>query len=261
MKRLLLIFLLSLSLLIADNPRGDDDDDGGKLDDIERDIESGNGNYEAIFDILIFLIIHFPDLFIGLSELLFNSSEQIEDISFSKYPYYYSSDGLYSTSSTFTSAGNFKISYLHESINLHGYEFQTTLYPSRNFSFDLSIKNYGENYGLESDDAILADAFLNWQRVRYEYFDLRWGLGAKYFRNNDQFFGPAYNIAFDIYGLNPFSVNFQYTGAYINNSYINDLNVDLNYHSRHLMLFIGYDYFGTENVSINAFKIGAGINF
>jgi hypothetical protein len=261
MKKLILVLFLALTLTFADNPRGGDEDGGGKLDDIEKDIERGEGDYEAIFEILFFLIIHFPDLIFGIGELFFGSLEEEGEYGYSKYPYYYSTDGLYSTSSTFTSAGNIKLSYLHESINLHGYEFHATLYPAKKLSFDIAVKKFGENYGLSSDDLLLADAFVNFQRVRLEHFDLRWGFGAKMFDAENRYFGPAYNLAFDIYGMKPVSINFQYTGALINYSYINDLNVDLNFHNRNLMFFIGYNYFGSNSVSINSFRVGAGINF
>lgn len=248
-------------MLCADNPRGGDDDEGGKLDGIEKDAEGHDGEYGFIFDIVLFLLVNSPELIFGLGELFFGVSEEEGEYGYSKYPYYYNDDGLYSNSSTFSRAGKIKLSYLHESINLHAYEFETTIYPAKFMSFDISAKSYGEVYGINNRVLLIADFFVNWQRVRYNEFDLRWGLGAKYLEGQNQNFGLAYNIAFDIYAMNPVSLNFQYTGAFINNSYMNDLNIDLNLHSRNINFFIGYDYFGSESVSINAVKVGAGINF
>lgn len=259
---------LILLILIFNIQTAFSDDDGGKLDDLEKpekkdspatdapdsdddDFFGDEFGEQVLMQIAFELIAYSPQLLFG-SSTTFN---------YSLYPYQGFSDGIYEEFSRKKFAGNIELNYGLESPGLQSINLESSFYLGKYVSVDASIFNYLENVNGKISGLTVSDAFLNFNRIRRQTFVLRWGLGIKTLWGDLVNSGFAYQIGFLAYPGDPISFSINYDGSIIGDTYYNGFETQINYHLDRYNFFIGYDHFGNYITSINQLKLGTGFSF
>ncbi|RMF54714.1 MAG: hypothetical protein D6748_16095, partial [Calditrichaeota bacterium] len=103
--------------------------------------------------------------------------------------------------------------------------------------------------------------FLNYNRLRLERLDVWWGLGLKGMHGTIKKTGFAFDGGGEWFLAKPLSLNFEYSGGYLNSRYIPEWYVTLNVHFSRFALVGGYQYWSAGNVVIDGLILGGKIFF
>jgi len=275
--RLFLIFVLLLFWVSSMLYAQDKEEDKGKIDEFENEIEkkednnqvkhyedNGEGEHSSFWGSLITEIVIKPVLF----GLFIGSSG--EDSSFysvnlwnsylSDFPYQSPEIGFYSKTSDKKFAINLSGHYFYESSQLQGFNVRGRILPWPFLSLDMEVTDLTEDLKNREDYLQLYHVFINYHRVRAQRWNLWWGLGAEGLKGNKTYWGPAFNIGTTIYPINPISFTVNYNIASINSKGVAELLLHLNWHFSRVMLYVGYQRFSAGSAIINGAIAGVGVH-
>jgi len=247
MPKFLVVFILIFPMYIFadDNPR--EDDEGGKL----SDMENAKGNSD---NFLIYLLI---DIMINSPEVFFGSSTTY---SYSDYPYK-NNAGLFEENNTKTWHLDADFAYLKESASLNAINFDVNINPSRYWSMKVKYFRFTERFNFEESQLDLSEFFIQYNRVRRERFNLQWGIGLINMVGEKDRSGLALDLGCELFIYNPISIESNYVFGYLEDAMFSEFDAKINLYRKRFNLFAGYKYISVANVSLNNLMLGIGVNF
>ncbi len=236
----------------------------GKLGQIEDEIDkdnddddSGHGNSYLAFDDYYFIarltygvFIQFP----GEPDRLYGGS--IRNSFYSEFPYAVEDEGLFSQTDGKNFSVNFSAHYFYSEADLDGSGFRMKLSPNPLFTTEIFYTNLTETLTTRNDHLQMYSVFVNYNRFRLNRLALWWGVGLKGLRGDNTNTGFAFNSGGEWYLRKPLSVNFSYSGGFINGTYLPEFFGALNLHINRAALFFGYQYWSAGATSIDGITAG-----
>ncbi|MEN8817706.1 MAG: hypothetical protein ABF274_12675, partial [Nonlabens sp.] len=73
--------------------------------------------------------------------------------------------------------------------------------------------------------------------------------------------GFSYQVGLEVYAFRPISLHGSYQQSFINDSSIDQLQLQVKYHRKKMAYFAGYHDYSLGGVSVNGFVLGAEIRF
>jgi hypothetical protein len=180
---------------------------------------------------------------------------------FSVYPYESSNDGLYTASSLRKISCNIYGQYLNQGSDLYGLSLRNQFLPLPFISLELDYSYFSERLEKSTDHLHLVNFFVNYHRVRSEFWTLWWGLGTKGVIGENGHFGAALNFGTIIYPGNPVSLQAEYNTGSINSTSVQELLLQLNYHLNQHIIYMGYQKHTAGSTDLDGFIVGTGMYF
>ncbi|NIV71449.1 hypothetical protein GWN26_02080, partial [Candidatus Saccharibacteria bacterium] len=94
--------------------------------------------------------------------------------------------------------------------------------------------NLTEGLSTREDYLQLYSAFVNYYRIRIPSWVFWWGLGFKGLQGGTARHGFAFNLGIETYLAKPISIHLNYSGGWLNTTYVPEFFGTLNVHIRRL---------------------------
>lgn len=201
------------------------------------------------------LFIYMP----GEDSALYGGS--VTNSRYSEFPYQDEYTGRYSSSGQKKFALDFTGGYFYSESDLKGSTFRSRFSPYPLFNISIQFTDLTEQLRSRKDHLQIYSAFVNYNRLRVERADVWWGLGFKGLNGDEVNTGFAFNFGSELYLARPISLHLNYSGGWINNTYLPEFYGALNLHFNRLALFGGYQYWSAGPVSIDGLVTGLKVYF
>ena len=180
---------------------------------------------------------------------------------FTPYPYSGSRDGLFSETEGKPMALDVSGYYFLHDSDLTGIGFRGRLSPSPVFNLEVNYVELSEQLMTRVDNLTVYNLLVNYYRVRLNDWTLWWGLGIKGLHGESTHNGFAFDVGTEIYPQRPFSFYLNYTGGFLNSTYVPEFYGALNLHLNRFAVFVGYQWWSARSADITGLVAGLKINF
>ena len=184
------------------------------------------------------------------------------------YPYYNGTSGSYERYETDTlksrqSRVEMESKFIYSNHTLYGIHLKTRVRPFQYFYFQGDYRQLYEVNRIEntSDNLGLYHLSLNYDRLRFEKFNLGWNLGVSYVGNQVKEAGFAYGVAADYFMDSRISFGVSQRWSNINNSPVNDFELQSRYHRSNYYFSLGYQRLKIASPVYHFIGLGGGIYF
>lgn len=180
---------------------------------------------------------------------------------YAQYPYVSREDGLFSDvlgkRRSITVSGH----YFYDESNLTGYGVRARFSPHPFFNAEIHFTDLTEELSTRDEHLKLYNVFVNYNRMRLQRWAFWWGLGLKGLQGDKTYNGFAFNLGTEIYPAKPVSLNFSYSGGFINDTYVPEFYGALNVHLNRFAIFAGYQYWSAGSAKIDGILGGVKLFF
>ena len=231
------------------NSTNDKDDD---TDDEDYEYDSSDTTWISLFVALVK---------VG-AQVVFDISDPKYDKNisnrFNNYPYGKDGPGYFTSLSSkrisFYNSG----SYFYESSTLTGFSFQSRFSPSSFLNIDFGYTRLREFINNKTDHLEIIDLHIGHNRIKKQFFDFWYGVGFKQISREQVNDGFAVSAGTNIYFKIPLSISAKIDIGFINDTKVNDNQIVINYHLNRFKVFLGYQYYGADSVTIQGLTTGLG---
>jgi len=238
----------------------DKDADEGENDDSSDDGDS-DGNFFANLALeltgraALGVFIIFPNE----DSLLYGGSYR--NCYFSDYPYADPEEGLFSQTVGKKFSVNISGHYFYDEENLTGYAVRARFSPLTFASAEVHFTDLTEKLSTREDHLKIYNIFINYNRLRLERWAFWWGLGLKGLQGDETYNGFAFNLGTEVYPARPVSFTLNYSGGFINGTYLPEFFGSLNLHLYRFAIFAGYQYWSAGGAKIDGLVGGVRLFF
>jgi hypothetical protein len=233
----------------------DEEAEGGETSEFAESLVSSPGFWDFSFGVVYGLFINFP----GEDSLLYFGD--YGNCYFSQYPYMSSGEGIFSQEIGKRFSISLSGHYFYDESDLTGYGFRARLSPHPFVNAEIHFSDLTEKLDTRDDHLKLYNVFVNYNRLRLERFAFWWGLGLKGLQGDKTYNGFAFNIGTEIYPARPISLSLNYSGGFINDTYVPDFFGSLNLHLYRFAIFAGYQYWSAGSAKIDGITGGIKLFF
>ncbi len=152
-------------------------------------------------------------------------------------------------------------SYFRHGSGLDGY--QIAIRGGFATLFELSFESSGLREEIPGgiDRLQLTNIFLEYNRLRYSEFVIRWGLGWKGVSGDDIYVSGGVSLGAEVYPFSPLSLYYHYSGAAIGSAFVSEHQFRLNIHHNRYFGHVGYQTFRAGDEGIPGLLVGVGVGF
>ena len=219
------------------------------LDDVDADDVETTLNLFAIFiDATGSLLFHMPEV-----------EGDINFMKYSRYPYSDGYSGVYCIGGAKSVSIKADVNYFQLNRNLTGIGLKTRLSPHPFLDFQLDFLRLSENTDYGNDHLDFFNAFLNFNRIRSEFFTLSWGLGLKAISGESSQSAFGLNFISEIFPVRPISVGINYNVGFFKGASVDEMQLILNLHIQRFKISIGYQKYRAGDIDFPGLTAGLGI--
>jgi hypothetical protein len=179
------------------------------------------------------------------------------------HPFYEGASGNYSLENQENTLRiDVENNFLFESKNLYGNHLQFKIRPFQYFYVEGNYHQLIEHLPIDENEHLaLFHLNLNYDRLRFEKFNLGWSIGANYMGNEVQKVGFNFGAQTDIFIAPKSSVSGEAHWGWINKTSINQYEAKLKYHPKNYFISTGYEHIKIGTPRYNFITTGIGFYF
>jgi len=194
--------------------------------------------------------------------LLIGDSESYKQHSFlTNYPFRKRINNLFCESGKRIVTPYLDLYYFRHSNNLYGYQVDLKIISAAFIEFDFKRLALSEKLSDEVDHLNFTDFSISLNRFRFDYGNIKWGLGCKYIQGDDNYIGFKFQTGLDLYIFKPVSLSFDYNVSWINQNPFNEIQITSKIHYNQVFISGGYKLLKIHREKIPALLVGIGVYF
>lgn len=261
MKNIAILLFLAVAALFS--PVAALCDDDGKLGDFEGEVEDGDdggsaGSSEFALFMAEFLVRVAPELlfyFEGEDSLFYDGKFWTKG--YSHFPYETSEVGMYSYDSDKWYSLSLGGGIFYESFDISSFELSGRFMPAAFLGLEFnSVFLYENISGRRQYSLTMYDLHLNYQRVRADRFSLWWGAGFRMMIGEKSNGGFSMNLGAACYLTKPISLSGAFRFGWINSVFVDDYDLNINFHIKRAQLYVGYKKYVAGASSLDGLRSG-----
>lgn len=259
----LILFLLSGYILQAS------DKDKAKLREFEEAVEKPNDNDsdedESDEDGNSFLEFIFGRIlyhtFIGVPSERIYYNDFFWHHRFNSYPWEEDRPGMFAEAGKNSIKLQMQCHYFSDLDDIKGVNFKTDFYCVPFFKLTAKSLFLQEKVEDKIERLDFHNFQLNYVRVRSQYFEWWWGVGAKLMEGNNSNWGVNFSTGMNIYPIKPVELSLDYYLGSIREQTVSEIEIDLSLFINRIKIYTGFQGLYTNETSLKGMNLGIGIQF